>query len=112
VVPYWARPAAYPVCRPTQHRAVHSGSEDIDALLARPDMQFSVQRNQAQTADEPVPTCVSAQGDGSAAPARRYLELAEAFGDNGLVTSICEDNYDAIGEAVVGRVAVQLLRPE
>jgi hypothetical protein len=92
----------------TSGSAVHSGSDAIELLLARPDMQFGVRRNAAMTADEPVASCVSASGDGSAAPARRYLELAEAFGDNGLVTSICEDQYGAIAEAVIGRVGAQL----
>jgi hypothetical protein len=86
---------------------VHTGGS-IDRLLARPDMQFKVQRNQANTADEPVPTCVSASGDGSAAPARRFLELSKAFGDNGIASSICEDEYASVMNVLVDRVAAQL----
>jgi hypothetical protein len=87
---------------------VFSGAHDIDTILARPDMQFKVQRNTASTADEPVPTCISAAGDGSAAPARRFLELTKAFGDNGLVTSICEDEYGSALQVLVDRIAAQL----
>jgi hypothetical protein len=78
--------------------AVHSGEEALAELLARPDMQFTAQRNAAGTDDEPASTCTSASGDGRAAPGRRFLETAAAFGDHGLVSSICDDSYqDLIG---------------
>jgi hypothetical protein len=81
-----------------------SGAAAIQALLARPDMRFQVRRNGANTADEPVPTCVSPSGAGSAAPARRFLELAEAFGSNGVVTSICEDEYGSALQVLIDKI--------
>jgi hypothetical protein len=97
-----------PVSRNVAGEAVHSGTAAIDRILARPDMQFKVQRNLAMTADEPVPTCVSSKGDGSAAPARRFLELAKAFGDDGIVSSICEDEYAQVLRVLVDRIAAKL----
>jgi len=88
--------------------AVHTGTAAIDMILARPDMQFKVQRNMAGNADEPVPTCISAKGDGSAAPARRFLELTKQFGENGVVTSVCEDDYTPALKVVIDKIAAQL----
>ncbi|HEX6245203.1 MAG TPA: hypothetical protein VFZ61_29980, partial [Polyangiales bacterium] len=87
---------------------VVSGTAPVEAVLSHADMQFRVQRNESQTADEPVPTCLNAAGDGSAAPGRRFLELTKAFGDNGLAGSICEPTYAPLLQAVVDRVAAQL----
>jgi hypothetical protein len=88
--------------------AVHSGEEDFAALLERPDMQFEIRRNMTGTDDEPVPTCVSASGDGSAAPGRRFLEVAAAFGDHGLATSICEDSYQRLIGGISERISRHL----
>jgi hypothetical protein len=87
--------------------SVHSG-EQLDELLARPDMHFSARRNPAETDDEPVPVCVSAQGDGSAAPGRRFVQLAASFGDNGLVSSICDDGYRPLVTQLSERIARHL----
>lgn len=88
-----------------------SGSAPIQAVLDRDDMQFKVQRNAANTADEPVPTCISPAGDGNAAPGRRFLALTKAFGDNGVVGSICEPTYAPLLSVVADRVAAQLAGP-
>jgi hypothetical protein len=90
------------------NEATHTGTAAIDMILAREDMKFKVQRNQAMTADEPVPTCISAKGDGSAAPARRFLELTKAFDQNGVVTSVCEDQYNDALKVVIEKIAAQL----
>jgi hypothetical protein len=87
---------------------VHSGSADLQKILDRPDMKFDTRRNAAGTDDEPVPTCISESGDGSAAPGRRYLEVAKAFGSNGVVTSICEDEYLSLLDTLIDKIAAQL----
>jgi hypothetical protein len=89
-------------------KTVHTGAAELQMILDRPDMQFMVQRNQSGTDDEPVPTCISESGDGSAAPGRRYLEVAKAFGDNGVVTSICEDEYNSLLQVLIDKIAMQL----
>jgi hypothetical protein len=88
--------------------SVHSGAEELEALLARPDMQFATQRNEAGTDDVPVPTCKSPNGDGSASPGRRFVEVASAFGDHGLVSSICEESYHGLIGAISERVSRHL----
>jgi hypothetical protein len=87
---------------------VHIGAAALDKLLARPDMQFGVRPNASGTDQEPVPTCTSESGDGSAAPGRRYLEVAKAFDQNGLVTSICEDEYGTLLNSLIDKIAAQL----
>jgi hypothetical protein len=92
---------------------VITGAAGIQTILNRPDMEFKVQRNMAGTADEPVPTCISPSGSGSAAPARRFLELTKEFGENGAVTSICEPSYANAFTVIIDRVAgaLQGLQP-
>jgi hypothetical protein len=87
------------------------GEAAIDAVLASDAMQFRVQRNQPQTADEPVPACTSIRGDGVAAPARRLLQVTKSFGDNAIVSSICEDEYASALNTLLEKVAAQLRRP-
>jgi hypothetical protein len=87
----------------------HSGKANLDAILARGDMQFMTRPSNISTTDEePVPTCTSPNGDGTAAPARRFLETISNFGDNGVVTSICEDEYGSALQAVITKIAAQL----
>jgi hypothetical protein len=93
---------------PNTGAKVHSGAQAMEKLLARPDMQFMVRRNVSNTDDEPVPTCISESGDGSAAPGRRYLEVAKAFGEQGVVTSICEDQYQSLLDVLLDNIAKQL----
>jgi hypothetical protein len=88
--------------------AVHSGEANFAELLERPDMQFTQRRNASGTDDEPVPTCVSEHGDGSAAPGRRFLEVAAAFGDHGLAASICEDSYQDLIDGISERISRHL----
>lgn len=91
-----------------EDRAVHAGHDELSALLEHPQMQFSVRRNESGTADEPGPACESPSGDGSAAPGRRFVELAAALGDNGVVTSICEDSYEPLVRELSERIAKHL----
>jgi hypothetical protein len=83
--------------------------EEIAGLLGRPDMQFMVRASTLSASEEePSPVCVSARGDGSAAPGRRFLQVARAFGDNGIAASICEDDYGGVVELLGQRIARHL----
>jgi hypothetical protein len=93
---------------PNTGAKVQTGAAALQKVLDRPDMQFMVRRNMSNTDDEPVPTCISESGDGSAAPGRRYLEVAKGFGENGLVTSICEDEYQSLLDTLFAKIAAQL----
>jgi hypothetical protein len=100
--------AGLPLAENAGGQGAHRGTE-LEALLERNDMQFHVRPSNISTTDEePVPVCVSPRGDGSAAPGRRFLQLAQAFHDNGLATSICEDDYGALVELLGARIARHL----
>ena len=87
-------------------RPVHTGATSIQELLDRDDMQFRVELNQVGTADQPVATCSGTDGD--AAPGRRFLELSKAFGDNGMVSSICASDYSAVIGALIEKIGTGL----
>jgi hypothetical protein len=101
--------AGIPLAADLGDRAVHNGSATLAAILERPDMQFTTRASSIVSNEEaPVPTCISGQGDGSAAPARRLLQLTRAFGDNGMAASICEDDYQATVQLLGERISRHL----
>jgi hypothetical protein len=55
-----------------------------------------------------APACTAAGGAGTATPARRIVETAIGFGENGVITSICEDNYSGALDAIIGKIAGKL----
>jgi hypothetical protein len=84
-----------PLARDTQ-------GQSLAEILARPDMRFSGGLLGAR------PACTAGGGAGTATPARRIVEVAMGFGDNGVITSICEDNYSAALDAIIGKIAGKL----
>jgi hypothetical protein len=91
-----------------RNQPAHSGKETLDAILARDDMKFVAQPQTGGTGEEPRPVCISPSGDSRAAPARRFLQVASAFGENGVVTSICEEEYGSALKTVIDKIAAQL----
>lgn len=83
------------------------GRADLDALLARPEMQFTPRPISGTTLYEPTPACVSS-ADGSAAPGRRFVEIARELDRDGIVGSICQDSYADVITRVGERVARHL----
>lgn len=78
-------------------RALKPGRPDkilVSAITGWPDdaanAQYTIQRNPTNMDWESGPACTSADGD--AAPAVRLKKFVDAFGENGLVTSICNTN--------------------
>ncbi|MBW2262248.1 MAG: hypothetical protein JRG91_09775 [Deltaproteobacteria bacterium] len=61
---------------------------ELDIMTERPDPAHP---------DRLVPSCVTSQGE--AFPPRRFVQLAQQFGDNALVHSICTDDF---GPAIEG----------
>jgi hypothetical protein len=76
----------------------------LTQILAMRDMQF-VEMNLPYP--QPRPACTT-RNAGSAAPARRIVQVAEGFAENGVITSICEDDYAAALNAVIGKIAGKL----
>jgi hypothetical protein len=88
---------------------VYSGTSELNALLHEPSMAFvPMPVPGSPTTSMPTPACVSKSGDGSASPGRRFVELAKAFGDNGIITSICEDEYNSAMLTLIQRIAKKL----
>ncbi len=88
---------------------VPPGSEDkdIDALLAMPAMQFRAQQGNDQL---PEPVC---QLDGStplekAYPGRRHSIVAKAFGDQGVIYSICNNDFSPALNTLIEKIAAKL----
>jgi hypothetical protein len=89
--------------------AVNTQGATFDQILARADMQFAEEPEASGSARlRPRPVCVASGGAGNAAPARRIVEVARGFGENGVITSICEDNYTAALNAVISKIAGKL----
>jgi hypothetical protein len=82
--------------------------QSLAQILARPDMQYAEQGGGLLGAAQGRPVCTARGGAGSATPARRIVQVAQGFGDNGVITSICEDNYAAALNAVIEKIAGKL----
>jgi hypothetical protein len=78
----------------------------LDQILARPEMQFTETGGVFGGTVRPV--CTARGGAGSATPARRIVEVARGFAENGVITSICEDDYGAALDAVIAKIAGKL----
>jgi hypothetical protein len=87
-------------------KAVNTQGLSLDQILARTDMQFA--EDETPKGNVARPTCTANNQAGSAAPARRIVEVAKGFGENGVITSICEDDYSAALNAVIAKIASKL----
>jgi hypothetical protein len=86
--------------------AVNTRDLTLDQILARDDMRFAEEMFGTQL--RPRPVCIASQKAGDAAPARRIVEVAKGFGENGVITSICEDDYGPALNAVITKIAGKL----
>ncbi len=79
-------------------------TRSIDSLLSDPVMTFGEQLDaEGRATGMPKSACVSSKGD-IAYPARRLLETAQMF-PNAVVASICSDDYAAVIDATVNKIA-------
>jgi len=76
-----------------------------DAILSHPKMQETVDdRGTPEPADDTlVSSCETATGP--AYPPRRIVQVARGFGANGIVQSICQDDFGPAIMAIVDRIA-------
>ena len=73
-----------------------------ERILADPAMEEVVDDHATpdQLSDDEIrPACVTLNG--KAAPARRIVEVAKSFGKNGIVQSICQDDFGPAIDAIV-----------
>jgi len=81
----------------------------VEQTLALPELQFSEDGDTGLA----KPSCIrenaaAPQLSDKAAPPRRVLELARAFGDNAVVHSICADDYAPAIAKLTNRMAAQM----
>ena len=84
-----------------------------DGILADPAMQEMIDpgTNPGMGSGNLVPSCVRTDKDGNqstAYPPRRIVTLAKLFGENGVVQSICQDDFGAAMDAIINVIAKQL----
>jgi len=73
---------------------------DFDAILSDERMDIRVDPSNP---NELLPSCASRNG--MAYPPRRMVEVAESFGDNGVLGSICQEDFRPVIGAILERVA-------
>jgi hypothetical protein len=56
-----------------------------------------------------LPSCNTPTG--KAFPPRRIVDLARAFGENGIVQSICQDDFGPAIDGIIGRIGTRLRQP-
>lgn len=83
-----------------------TNGKTLDQVLALPAMAVQEEGNEGDV-KRLRPACVSADA-GRADPARRMVEVAQSFDKNGVVTSICEEDYGPALGAVINKIAEKL----
>jgi hypothetical protein len=96
------------------------GTQDFDAILRLDKMQIKFDGTPGLTAEnaeyvndgnaQPDPACVSTVGaePAGASPARRFVQVAKEFGKNGIIRSICAQNFGSAITAIIDKIANQL----
>jgi hypothetical protein len=82
-------------------------NQSIPDILKRPDMQFAEQFANGKGTGIPVPSCTSSTGE-DAYPPTRMLEVAQGFGDQAVIYSICEDDYGPALDKLIEKIASKL----
>jgi hypothetical protein len=78
-----------------------------DRILNDPRMQEMVDPNRTpEQGGNLIPSCNTATG--RAYPPRRIVETVRRFGENGVVQSICQDDFTAAMDAIIAVIAKQL----
>jgi hypothetical protein len=80
-------------------------------MLADPRMQNSVIADPNPQQSMLSPSCMHVDRTGqvaTAAPARRIVDVAAGFGENGIVQSICQDDFGPAMDAIIAVIAKKL----
>jgi hypothetical protein len=85
----------------------------FDDILALPAMQFTTDPDTAGSV--PAPSCTRPSSDPARAarvdkayPARRFVEVAKAFGASSVLHSICADSYTPALNTLIDKVAATM----
>jgi hypothetical protein len=79
-------------------------NQPLADVLERTDMKFAADPVRTNL---PRTSCISSSGD-EAYPPRRFLEVAQGFGTDAVVYSICADNYAPALDKLIERIASKL----
>jgi len=86
--------------------------QDFDAILKLKDMEFvpTPKTSGTSTTYYPNAVCVNASVTpaSEAYPAPRMVEVAKGFGKNGVIRSICDENFSGALTAIIRKIANQL----
>src|SRR5690606_37853008 len=77
---------------------------DYDAILSDGRMIETIDPDMTNRL---LPSC-NVEGVGVAFPPRRIVQVAQSFGSNGVVQSICQEDYTPVVDAILQRVAVRV----
>jgi hypothetical protein len=82
----------------------------FDDLLAAPEMQERVDDMGTTDPmdDNLIPSCDRGTVDTRAYPPRRIVEVAKGFGKNGVIQSICQDDFGPAIDAIIDVIANQI----
>lgn len=90
---------------PEAEGLVKNDLTDFDGILALPAMKYD-EKDDPTLGRVPVESCNTAAG--FAYPPRRFVEVAKGFGKNGIVKSICRDDFSPALTAIIDKIADQL----
>lgn len=90
---------------PAAEAQVVGNMQDFDGILARADMQHAEQINPDGLVF-PQHSCQSSHGVAFAP--RRFVEVAKGFGRNGLVRSICQEDFSGALSGLIDKIADRL----
>lgn len=80
-----------------------------DTMMDDPRMQQRVDESVVEVERRGlVPSCGGQLGEALAYPPRRIVEVARGFGENGMVQSICQEDFTGAMDAIVGRLSKRL----
>jgi hypothetical protein len=80
-------------------------------LLSDARMQGKIETQGTPDVSDDKVQHVCGNADGTADPARRITEVARSFGENGMVQSICQDDYESTVRFILGRIAERMRNP-
>lgn len=88
-----------------------AADQDPATILARPEMQYQRDPVRDATSQPPfnTPSCANPDDPTEVSwPARRIVKVAQGFGDNGVVYSICANDYAPALDKLIERIASKL----
>ena len=81
-------------------------NSSFDVMLENTKFDFDLGSAPRPDDVQPVEACRTAQG--RAFPGERFIQVAREFGDNGVIKSICTDDFGPALDVIIDKIAAQL----